>query len=225
MRHSTATRYTAFACSALSALVLASCTLSQSTEHFNYSRAGDTLVVQLSPSGQARWDPALDSLVITCTNCDTGSARTVEKFEENWGSVYTIDPEANLHLAFNYLGREESVDLPGIADTLKATHNVRHVPHHNRRTNEVPDKPDVTVKKPAEKPVATAPARPKSAHSVKVTAPEGVAVYKDKSKTAVLKILPTGTNISLLAREGDLYSVMVDGQEGFVEAEAVQINE
>ena len=46
---------------------------------------------------------------------------------------------------------------------------------------------------------------------------------RDKTKKEVLKILPKGSSIVLVALEGDMYSVIVDGDEGFVEAEAVEI--
>jgi hypothetical protein len=65
----------------------------------------------------------------------------------------------------------------------------------------------------------------KTVTTLTVTAAEGVAIYKDKTKKEVLKILPQGTVLTLLSREGDLISVAVDGGEGFVEAEAVQIKE
>lgn len=214
----------AFAAAMAISTLLSSCTLYRSTEHLTYSRSADSLSVRLTPTGEARWDPALDSLVITCSNCDTAGSRIVDRFEQNWGSTYAIDPEENLHLTLLYMGQEESIDLPGVRDSLSA---VRHTPpHRTPRTSSAPEKPVASKPdKPVEKPVAAAPQKPKTARSVKVTAPEGVAVYKDKSKTEVLKIMPAGSVIALLAREGELLSVSVDGHEGFVEAEAVQINE
>ena len=217
------------------AMSLASCTYYSATDRFAYSRMGDTLFVRLSPTGQARWDPTKDSLLITCSNCDPASSRLVERFEDNLTAVYEIDPEANLNLRMNYMGRVESVDLPGTADTLSATpkpHAARRMQARQRKSSvatkeeSTPKKPvDRTPDKPVDKTVAATPEKPRTARSVKVTALEGVAIYKDKSKTEVLKIVPVGTNIALLAREGDLYSVSIDGQEGFVEAEAVQVNE
>jgi hypothetical protein len=222
----------AFALLALAGIVISGCTFSRSSERFYYARSADTLLVRLSSTGQSHWDPAKDSLIIDCSNCDPGSAHMVERFEDHSGAVFQIDPEANLQLRMSYMGQLDTVNLPGLADTLLASPYSGHrVPHRPRRTattaSEPPTPPKKPVEKPIEKPapVPDKPAAPHVAHSVKVTAAEGVAVYKDKSKTEVLKIVPEGTNLPLLAREGDLISVSIDGQEGFVEAEAVHVNE
>jgi hypothetical protein len=213
----------------LLAAVASGCTWFHTTEKFQYARAADTLMVRLAPSQQARWDATHDSLVVLCANCEADSRVMIEHFDDNNSVVYSIDPQADLKLQLTYLGEVQTVDLPGVADSSAPNHAVHRVPHKPRHAATATKEPIASPKKPVEKPVVEKPAPEKpavhTARSVRVTAPEGVAIYKDKSKTEVLKILPAGTNISLLAREGDLLSVTVDGQEGFVEAEAVQVNE
>lgn len=225
-----------FSPSALVALLLAvvasGCTLFHTTERFEYTRAADTLMVRLAPGQQARWDVTHDSLLVLCANCEADSRVMVEHFDPNNYVVYSIDPQADLKLQLAFMGDVQTVDLPGIADSTAPTHAVHRVPRKPKHSAVATKEPVALPKKPVEKPAVAdkpdkpeKPAAPHTARTVRVTAQEGVAIYKDKSKTEVLKILPAGTNIALLAREGDLYSVTVDGQEGFVEAEAVQVNE
>jgi hypothetical protein len=188
------------------------------------ARADDTLSVALLPPGSARWDPRKDSLVVNCNGCDPAQTFVVEHFGVRNEADFEVDPTQEITLTLYSMGRKDTtITFPGIGtEAAGVTPRIRNMPRHRR----------VVVTEPSEAAATThverAPTQEKTVKKVttlKVTAPEGVAVYTDKTKTKVLKILPQGTIVPLLSREGDMISISVEGGEGFVDAEAVQIQE
>jgi hypothetical protein len=183
-------------------------------------RTGDTIAVALDPNSAARWDPTHDSLLVECLGCDPANARVIERFEVRNNAAYGIAATQTVKLHLYSMGREDTVITlagVGIADS-EASAPALHRFTPSRRQRSEPNEEQASATRTKEKSA-------KKATQLKVTAPEGVAIYKDKTKKEVLKILPQGTVMTLLSREGDLYSVGVDGGEGFVEAEAVKIIE
>jgi hypothetical protein len=200
------------------------------------SRAGDILTVQLAGPGAARWDPRKDSLVLQCPGCMDETAQLVDHFLRKNEAQYDIASSEGLMLILYTMGHSDTTLLPGTAANAEVTSKPRFTPHHYHAAA-TPEPTPSEVKaameaKAAAEAKATADAKAaatekalKKTTLLKVTATEGVAVYKDKTKREVLKSLPHGSTIILLAREGDLYSVSVDGEEGFVDAEAVKEQE
>jgi hypothetical protein len=192
-------------------------------------RTDDTLSVALLPPGSARWDPRKDSLIVDCNGCDPAQSHVVEHFRGRNAVEFEVDEAQPVTLTLYSMGRKDTTfTLPGIGtEEAGATPRIRNMPRHRR----------VVVTEPSEAATTTttttthterAPTQEKTVKKVttlKVTAPEGVAVYTDKTKTKVLKILPQGTVVPLLSREGDMISISIEGGEGFVDAEAVQIQE
>ena len=185
------------------------------------SRPNDTLSVWLN---SPRWDSRKDSLVLICPGCNPKQSRIVERFERGNSAFFEVPPSEALTLTLYTMGKEDTViNLPSIGtwDTAKPSPSFNQIWARRNRAN-------ATLGNTAT--IATtkehAPAKStKSPTALKVTAAEGVAIYKDKTKKEVLKIVPQGTVLTLLSREGDLYSVGIEGGEGFVEAEAVRILE
>lgn len=203
---------------------LPGCTYMNQPSRVIVSREMDTLRVMLDPIGNARWSPTRDSIVIQCESCEQGP-RFVERFEN--GGLARFEVSRYDSLQWRVFGSSlrdslvviENIDLSDSAFVGKERPRVTR-----RRITRVP------AKKPVEKPVVVeakkkipAPESPKKPKALRVSANEGVAVYKDKSKREVLRILPKGATLPLLSREGDVYSVSVDGVEGFVESEAVEV--
>ncbi|HEY3876928.1 MAG TPA: hypothetical protein VGM92_15795 [Candidatus Kapabacteria bacterium] len=182
------------------------------------SRSNDTLTVALAGHGAARWDPQKDSLIIECESCASSASRIVEHFSREDEAQYAIDNTAPLTLTLYSLGHVETLKLAGTGTLATPAPEMRplHI-HHNRHAFREPPEAPTTPAAASEEPMKTT----KKVSMVKVTAAEGVAIYSDKTKTTVLKIVPQGTMLTLLSKEGNLYSVSVDGQEGFIDAEAV----
>ena len=182
------------------------------------SRSEDTLSVALDPAGGARWDPRRDSLVVSCNGCDPENSRIVEHFADRNDAAFEIANSHSVTLTLYTMGRVDTTILvtgTGISsanEPLPKLHSI--APRHRAAAHN-----DVSTTETPKKAVAEKP----KIITLKVTAPEGVAVYKDKSKKEVLKILPQGSTLPVVAQEGDLFSVSVDGEEGFVESEAVQV--
>ena len=215
MKYEKLTRHGLFAMTAL--LLVAGCTYYVPAK-LDANRAGDTLRVALAGPGAARWDPQQDSLVIECAGCSEEAARESELFEDRNEAQYDVTNSESLTLIFYSMGRCDTTTIPGTAAADASTPLRARLHRHRFHTETVPAEPT-----PAEvKAAAEAKALNKTT-LLKVTAEEGVAIYKDKTKREVLKILPQGSTIVLLAREGDLYSVSIDGEEGFVDAEAVEV--
>jgi hypothetical protein len=215
-------------------VLLSSCTYTRLPQKLYMSRTGDTLTVALDEQAQARWDPERDSLVVECKGCEAGRGLEVEHFQDHDFARYEIAHTEGLRLTLYSMGKMDTVFVlsgNGDVDTSAPLPALRRIPTHRRRavaTGEdvstkrakkeiVKDVPKDTPKDPVPEKVV------KKSTTLKVTAVEGVAIYRDKSKKEVLKILPQGATLTLLAREGDLYSVAVGDGEGFVEAEAVQL--
>lgn len=195
------------------------------------SRVGDTLSVALAGPGAARWEPQKDSLVIECAGCSEEAAREVEHFEERNEAQFDVANSEQLTLLLYSMGHVDTETMTGTVPET-ATTKPRLLRHRYRPAateSAAAAEAKAAEAKAAEAKAAEAKAAAEKALQkttlLKVTAPEGVAIYKDKTKREVLKILPQGSTIILLAREGDLYSVSVNGEEGFVDAEAVQIQE
>ena len=195
------------------------------------SRVGDTLSVALAGPGAARWEPQKDSLVIECAGCSEEAAREVEHFEERNEAQFDVANSEQLTLLLYSMGHVDTETMTRTAPET-ATTKPRLLRHRYRPAateSAAAAEAKAAEAKAAEAKAAEAKAAAEKALQkttlLKVTAPEGVAIYKDKTKREVLKILPQGSTIILLAREGDLYSVSVNGEEGFVDAEAVQIQE
>jgi hypothetical protein len=186
------------------------------------TRVGDTLSVMLDPIGGARWDPLKDSLVVECQGCDPERARVVEHFENRTGAEFEIAHTQGHTLTLYSMGNKDTAFIVPGTGTAETGATLRHLASRRHHTVTTPETEAVTPSKPQS---TTEEKAVKKATMLKVTALEGVAVYKDKTKTQVLKILPQGTVMPLLSREGDLISIEIDGGEGFVEAEAVQIQE
>ncbi len=200
------------------------------------SRVGDTLSVALAGPGAARWEPQKDSLVIECAGCSEEAAREVEHFEERNEAQFDVANSEQLTLLLYSMGHVDTETMTGTVPETATTkprllrHRYRPAATESAAAAEAKAaEAKAAEAKAAEAKAAEAKAAAEKALQkttlLKVTAPEGVAIYKDKTKREVLKILPQGSTIILLAREGDLYSVSVNGEEGFVDAEAVQIQE
>ncbi|GEM_PF-2137606 len=187
------------------------------------SRTSDTLSVAIGGRGAHRWDPRRDSLIIDCPDCEIGGRQLVEHFDDRSAAQYLIPSAEGVKLTLYSLGHRDTLDLPGTG-TAEEHPTMRRLATRHYRPVTAPVESNAEQKHTVEN-TETVEKAPKKVATIKVTAPEGVAVYKDKTKREVLKILPQGSTIPLLAHEGDLYSVTVDGQEGFVEAEAVQVQE
>lgn len=217
--------------------LMTGCTATNQSPRLFVYRVGDTLQVDLDEETSARWSTSRDSLVINCENCETGYTRLVEKFEQDNSTAVYISPYERLRLALYSNGLDTVIVVePLLIDSVKradprrivrAIPKKRSAPVRKETAKKEEKKEDVKkeekkeeVKKEVKK--EEVKKRPTSA---RVTAPEGVAVYKDKSKREVLKILPKGQTLPYIAREGSMISVTVDGQEGFVEAEAVKIED
>lgn len=192
------------------------------------SRVGDTLSVALAGPGAARWEPRKDSLVIECAGCSEEAAREVEHFADHDEAQFDVANSEQLTLLLYSMGHVDTVTIPGTTSETETTPKPRLLRHRYRPAAEPATEGEVKAAEAKAAAKAKAAAAEKALAKttlLKVTAPEGVAIYKDKTKREVLKILPQGSTIVLLAKEGDLYSVSIDGQEGFVDAEAVQVQE
>ncbi len=224
VRHTLAHRA---ATQAIFAFALASC-LASCTSYFPAKlaarRVGDTLYVALAGDGAARWDTEKDSLKVECRDCVPGSSVAVVHFERRDYARFEIAQAEGIKLTLYSMGHDTVLNLSGegtlavgVSPELRLLPPRRYNPDQNeemimeRAKSRTPKEP-IAPEKPVKKTV-----------SLTVTAQEGVAVYRDKTKKEVLKILPKGSKIILVALEGDMYSVIVDGDEGFVEAEAVEI--
>ena len=182
------------------------------------TRSQDTLAVALDTLGGSRWDPVRDSLVVYCNGCDPENSRIVEHFRDRNDAAFEISNSRSVTLTLYTMGHADSTFLvtgTGAAVAGEPLPRLRSISPRHRAV--IKSEADATAPHKI-----TTPEKPKAV-TLKVTAPEGVAVYKDKSKKEVLKILPQGSTLPIVAQEGDLYSVSVDGEEGFVEAEAVQV--
>ncbi len=207
---------------AMALLLVAGCTYYVPAT-LDTSRVGDTLTVALDGPGAARWNPARDSLVLECPGCAKGTSMLVSHFRDRNEARYDVPSTQNLTLILYMMGHQNTTNLSGTA-TQAATAKPRFVPHHRAATAPATPTP-AEIKAAAEARAAAEERALKKTTLLKVTAPEGVAIYKDKTKRHVIKILPQGSTIVLLAREGDLYSVSIDGQEGFVDAQAVEVQQ
>lgn len=217
----------------ITAGVMSSCTASNQSPRLFVYRVGDTLQVDLDEETSARWSTSRDSLIINCENCETGYTRLIEKFESDNRTAVYISPYERLRLALYSNGLDTVIVVePLFADTIKREEQrriVRAVPKKRtapvrKETVKKEEKKEEVKKEEVKKEVKKEEVK-KRPTSARVTAAEGVAVYKDKSKREVLKILPKGQAVPYIAREGAMISVTVDGQEGFVEAEAVKIED
>jgi hypothetical protein len=218
--------------------VLTGCSATNMSPRIAVYRVGDTLQVNLDEETSARWSPTRDSLVINCENCETGYTRMVEKFEGDDKAAVYISPYERLRLSLFSNGLDTVIVVdPLLTDTLagqeprrivRATPRRRTTPPPVVKKESTPAPKKETVKKdtpPEVKKEAPKPEVKKRATTARVTAAEGVAIYKDKSKREVLKILQKGQTVPYIAREGSMISVTVDGQEGFVESDAVKIED
>lgn len=185
------------------------------------NRTGDTLTVELERAG--RWEPDRDSLVVECAKCDPANSRLVEHFQFRRDAAFEIVETQDVRLSLYTFGRLDtsfvllgvgSAEANAVAPSMRRT-----TPHRRTATEPTAEETAAAAKAKAAEKVKKTPTQ------LKVTATEGVAIYKDKTKREVLKIVPQGTVLKLLSREGDLYSVGIEGGEGFVEAEAVAIQE
>jgi hypothetical protein len=210
---------------------LAGCTATNMTPRIAVYRLGDTLQVDLDEETSARWSTTRDSLVINCENCETGYTRLVEKFEEDDRTAVYISPYERLRLTL-YSNDLDTVIIvePLLTDTVRTPgprRIVRAAP--KKRTDiakkETSKKEEVKKETPVKKEEVKKEEVKKRSTTARVTAAEGVAIYKDKSKREVLKILQKGQTVPYIAREGSMISVTVDGQEGFVESEAVKLED
>lgn len=215
--------------------MLTGCTATNMTPRIAVYRVGDTLQVDLDEETSARWSTTRDSLVINCENCETGYTRLVEKFAQDDRTAVYISPYERLRLSLYSNGLDTVIIVePLFTDTVRTPGPRRIVRGAPRRRPQVTKRETVkkqevkkeevkkeTVKKEEVKKEEVK----KRATTARVTAPEGVAIYKDKSKREVLKILQKGQTMPYIAREGSMISVTVDGQEGFVESEAVKLED
>jgi hypothetical protein len=209
---------------------LAGCTATNMTPRIAVYRLGDTLQVDLDEETSARWSTTRDSLVINCENCETGYTRLVEKFAQDDRAAVYISPYERLRLTL-YSNDLDTVIIvePLLTDSAPSGPRriVRAAP--KKRTDitkkENSKKEEVKKETPVKKEEVKKEEVKKRSTTARVTAAEGVAIYKDKSKREVLKILQKGQTVPYIAREGSMISVTVDGQEGFVESEAVKLED
>jgi hypothetical protein len=199
--------------------MLAGCTFSDHARRVIVSRDADTLRVSLDPQSFARWSYTRDSLIIRCESCEEGPM-FVERFEDGRIARFEVSRYDSLQWRVFGTAQQDSLVILENFDISDSAFTGKDRPRvTKRRIKALPSKrvaasPETEAKKKV---------APKRAKSLRVSASEGVAVYKDKSKREVLKILPKGAQLPLLSREGDVYSVSVDGVEGFVESEAVEV--
>jgi hypothetical protein len=202
--------------------LLASCTASR-RPMLNLSRLADTLTVALDPATSARWSSNQDWLLVECNACADGASKVEERFFERNYARYEISRSQEIKLSLFWNGKlDTTIIVAGTGEMNPQTDRggFKPLPPLRRTRRAVSDEsPSASNSKnaPEKKVVKKGPA------SLRVSAAEGIAVYSDKSKTQVLKILPKGTVLPLLSREGDMYAVMVGDVEGFVESEAVQV--
>ncbi len=217
----------------IAAGLMTGCSASNMSPRLFVYRVGDTLQVDLDEETSARWSTSRDSLVINCENCETGYTRLVEKFKEDNRTAVYISPYERLRLALYSNGLDTVIIVePLFTDSIKRSEPrriVRAVPKKRTSTvkKEVVKKVEKKdeIKKEVKREEIKKEEVKKRPTSARVIAAEGVAIYKDKSKREVLKILQKGQTVPYIAREGSMISVTVDGQEGFVEAEAVKIED
>jgi len=216
-------------CSLLLGLLLASCTASKEPIHLIVNRVEDTVYFSLDPESSDRWWSTRDSVVVECLDCDQGTQPIVEHFDnQNFANLEMEDATTLRFKIYSGVISDTTVVLPGVISNNNSTTTAKRKPRISAskptRRSAVANKSTTKAKAKAEaKEAATETKTVKKATTLRVIAAEGVAVYKDKSKTEVLKILQKGEVLPYLAKEGDMYSVSVGGTEGFVEAEAVQI--
>jgi hypothetical protein len=189
----------------------------------NLSRYADTLTVALDPNTSSRWSPNLDWLLVECNQCADGASRVEERFYDRNYARYEISHSQEIKLSLYWNGKlDTTIVVSGTGEINPQTDRsgfkllppVRRPKHASTEESAgASTSPKVTPEKKAVKKTSM----------LRVSAAEGVAVYSDKSKTQVLKIVPKGSTLPLLSREGDMYAVMVGDTEGFVEAEAVQV--
>ncbi len=190
-----------------------------------FSRYGDSLRVALDPSHSANWSPNEDSVVVRCTECYQNRSMVTLRFQDHSSAFLSSDVspimtfnvyhEQKLDTSYtmnaeNFIDRDPATESPMPRHQTTPVHRqvIRTQPDESKKTPVVDTKTAVVAKK---------------ATMLRIIAKEGVAVYKDKSKREVIKILAQGATLPYLAREGDLYSVVIDDVEGFVEAGAVEV--
>jgi hypothetical protein len=209
---------------------LVGCTATNMSPRIAVYRVGDTLQVDLDEETSARWSTTRDSLVINCENCESGYTRLVEKFEQDDRAAVYISPYERLRLTLYSNGLDTVIVVeplftdnapPGPRRIVKAAPKKRT----ETTKKDTPKKEEVKKETPVKKEEVKREEVKKRSTTARVTAAEGVAIYKDKSKREVLKILQKGQTVPYIAREGSMISVTVDGQEGFVESEAVKIED
>ncbi len=197
------------------ACTLAACTGSREHARLLFSRYSDSVRVELDPQHSAHWSPADDSVVVECTECYQNKDRVTLRFQDRNNAYLSTDASPSMKFSVYHrqmldttytLDAEDLLDKEPVAGAVAPRHQT--TPSHHEAKKATTDTKVVTTKK---------------ATMLKVTANEGVAVYKDKSKREVLRILPKGATLPYLAKEGDMYSVVLDEVEGFVDADAVQI--
>lgn len=217
----------------IAAAVGSGCTTTQ-PPRISVMRAYDTLVVLLDAETSARWSPTRDSLVVVCENCEVGYTRLVEHFEQDDVAALEVSPYERLRLSLYSRGLDTVIILEPLlaADPTKATERKRIVKRSTppkrqsvRADAKKDTRKEVVKKEEVKKEAPKKEEVKKRATSVRVSAAEGVAVYKDKSKKEVIKIIPKGQSLPYIAKEGSMISVTVDGQEGFVESEAVKVED
>jgi hypothetical protein len=204
---------------------IASCTGAREHSRLLFTRYTDSVRVALDPSQSATWSPTQDSVVVLCTECYQGKSMATFNFQDR-NSVYLSSDTAPMMTLIVYrkaqidttyrLSVEDLTDQ----DMVETTPMLRHQKTPRRHGAAVHVASDEPNKTPLDTKIVVAP---KKATMLRIVAKEGVAIYKDKSKREVIKILPLGATLPYLSREGDLYSVVVGDAEGFVEAAAVQV--
>lgn len=214
-------------------ITLGSCTGINQSSGILVDRQFDTVQVMLDPDRSMRWSPTRDSLVMECENCEEGYTRVIEHFQDDNMAAIQLSAYERLRMTlYGTNGIDTVITLEPLYTLDTASGKtpvkkriVRSTPKRNTaRNNDVKKAADIK-KETAVKKVEKKEEVKKKANTVRVSAAEGVAIYKDKSKKEVIKIIPKGHSMPYIAREGDMISVTIDGQEGFVESEAVRIEE
>lgn len=209
--------------------------------HLVISRYGDTLSYSLDPETSARWWSTHDSVVVECLDCEQGYSKVVEHFTKFDTASIVMESADSIRFTI-YSG--SITDTMIVSPTQQATtaaaprRRIAESETRRRRTKVTADKTPEPAKTPDKTPDTKAVETTKTTDtkaaekkvvkktaSIKVIAPEGVPIYKDKSKTEVLRILQKGEVLPYLSKEGDMYSVSVGDTEGFIEAEAVEQNQ
>ena len=212
----------------LLALTFSACSSSRDHVRLRFVRYSDTLQVALDPNSSANWSATKDSVVVDCSECSNGKDHAAYSFQDGRAALLDLSGSTKLKLKV-YRGSKIDTSYQLDARDLSDSRTLTGAKHE---TNANASQPRSTTDTTTDSSTNDGSSDGSSgqtrryahrATSIRVIAKEGVAVYKDKTKREVLKILAQGSLLPYLAREGEVFSVMIDDVEGFVDADAVEV--